>query len=121
MRLPLAILLLASACSAKKPAPATPSSTPTGEPAAAAPVVTLKDLQNGDRACYVVVETGAGEESLEGDFDLCAGGSNDATALIGKRVTYTTQKANVLAASCALVVLIKLYHLTHPGKPMIKP
>jgi TRAP-type C4-dicarboxylate transport system permease small subunit len=27
----------------------------------------------------------------------------------------------VLAASCALVVLIKLYHLTHPGKPMLKP
>ncbi|HOX55642.1 MAG TPA: TRAP transporter small permease [Candidatus Paceibacterota bacterium] len=27
----------------------------------------------------------------------------------------------VLAVSCALVVLIKAYHLTHPGKPMIKP
>lgn len=27
----------------------------------------------------------------------------------------------VLAASCVLVVLIKAYHLTHPGKPMIKP
>lgn len=27
----------------------------------------------------------------------------------------------VLAASCTLVVLIKLYHLTHPGKPMIEP
>ncbi len=27
----------------------------------------------------------------------------------------------VLGASCVLVVLIKLYHLTHPGKPMIKP
>ena len=27
----------------------------------------------------------------------------------------------VLAISCALVVLIKAYHLTHPGKPMIKP
>lgn len=27
----------------------------------------------------------------------------------------------VLATSCALVVLIKVYHLTHPGKPMIKP
>lgn len=27
----------------------------------------------------------------------------------------------VLAASCALVVLIKVYHLTHPGKAMIKP
>lgn len=28
---------------------------------------------------------------------------------------------HVLAASCALVVLIKLYHLTHPGRPMLKP
>jgi TRAP-type C4-dicarboxylate transport system permease small subunit len=27
----------------------------------------------------------------------------------------------VLGASCVLVVLIKVYHLTHPGKPMIKP
>jgi TRAP-type C4-dicarboxylate transport system permease small subunit len=27
----------------------------------------------------------------------------------------------VLAGSCVLVVLIKLYHLTHPGKPMIEP
>jgi TRAP-type C4-dicarboxylate transport system permease small subunit len=27
----------------------------------------------------------------------------------------------VLALSCVLVVLIKAYHLTHPGKPMIKP
>ena len=27
----------------------------------------------------------------------------------------------LLAVSCALVVLIKIYHLSHPGKPMIKP
>jgi TRAP-type C4-dicarboxylate transport system permease small subunit len=27
----------------------------------------------------------------------------------------------LLAASCALVVLIKLHHLAHPGQPMIKP
>jgi TRAP-type C4-dicarboxylate transport system permease small subunit len=27
----------------------------------------------------------------------------------------------VLAASCALVVLIKLYHLTHPGRSMLNP
>ena len=27
----------------------------------------------------------------------------------------------VLAVSCGLVVLIKLYHLTHPGKPMLQP
>lgn len=63
--------------------------------------VTLKDLQNGDRACYVVVTTASGEEqSLEGDFDLCAGNSKDASKLIGKKVTFKTKKANVLAASC---------------------
>ena len=27
----------------------------------------------------------------------------------------------VLAASCVLVVLIKLYHVSHPGKPMLEP
>lgn len=27
----------------------------------------------------------------------------------------------VLAVSCGLTVLIKFYHLTHPGKPLIKP
>jgi TRAP-type C4-dicarboxylate transport system permease small subunit len=27
----------------------------------------------------------------------------------------------VLAISCILVILIKIHHLTHPGKPMIKP
>jgi TRAP-type C4-dicarboxylate transport system permease small subunit len=27
----------------------------------------------------------------------------------------------VLAASCVLVVLIKVYHLTHPGRSMLKP
>lgn len=27
----------------------------------------------------------------------------------------------VLAASCVLVILVKIYHLTHPGRPMIKP
>ncbi len=27
----------------------------------------------------------------------------------------------VLALSCVLVILIKIYHLSHPGRPMIKP
>lgn len=27
----------------------------------------------------------------------------------------------VLAGSCLLVILVKLYHLSHPGKPMIQP
>ena len=82
-------------CGGKKPAPAAPAPAP-----AAGPVGTLKELQNGDRACYVVVDTAGGEQSLEGDFELCAGGGRDATALIGQRVTWTTEKANVLAASC---------------------
>lgn len=81
-------------CGGKRAAPAVAS------PTAAGPVVTLKDLQNGDRACYVVVDTGAGEQSIEGDFELCAGGGKDATSMIGTRVTYTTEKANVLAAAC---------------------
>lgn len=65
-----------------------------------APAVTLKGLQNGDRACYVILQSATGESSLEGDFELCAGGGHDASALIGRRITYTTSKANVLAASC---------------------
>ena len=66
-----------------------------------AKAVTLKELQNGDRACYVVFTTATGEEkSIEGDFELCKGSSKDATALIGKKVTYRAKKAKVLAASC---------------------
>ncbi len=90
----LALALAAAACGGKKSAPTTPA------PGAAAPTGTLKELQNGDRACYVVVDTDAGEQSIEGSFDLCEGGPHDATALIGQRVTWTTEKANVLAASC---------------------
>lgn len=87
--------LLLGACSKNAQKPATPV-TPTAQ----TPVGTLKDLQNGDRACYVVIEVDGAEQSIEGDFDLCAGGPKDATALIGKRVTYTTEKAKVQAASC---------------------
>ena len=47
---------------------------------AAAPE-TLKDLQTGDIACYVVLEGAAGERTLPGDFALCPDGANDATAL----------------------------------------
>lgn len=95
MRLPL--LLFVAACgSSSKPVTNTGSSGPVGVEA-----VTLKELQNGDRACYVVITTAKGEEqSIEGDFDLCPGNSKDASAMIGKRVTYKTKKANVLAASC---------------------
>lgn len=80
-------------CGGKAAAPAAPAP-------AAGPAGTLKELQNGDRACYVVVDTAAGEQSIEGDFELCPGASKDASALIGQRVTWTTEKAKVQAASC---------------------
>ena len=87
--------LLLTGCGAGKPATKTPASV-----ANAAGTGTLKSLENGDRACYVGLETAAGEQAIEGDFELCPGGSKDASALIGKQVTYTTEKAKVLAASC---------------------
>ena len=95
----LLVMLVAAACS-KKAAPTTTTTQTGGGDAPAGPVGTLKDLQNGDRACYVILDFDGQEQSIEGDFDLCAGGPKDATALIGKRVTYTTERANVQAASC---------------------
>jgi len=92
------VLLMLVACGGSSPKAAAPSNT--GGVPTAAPIVTLKELQNGDRACYVIVTTAAGEQSLEGDFELCAGGTRDATSMIGKQITYTTRKDKVLAASC---------------------
>ena len=90
-----AIFLFLIACGGSKQAVATGGAVPTTG------AVTLKELQNGDRACYVVVTTAKGEEqSIEGDFDLCPSNSKDAPKLIGKQVTSKTKKANVLAASC---------------------
>lgn len=95
----LFVLVLAASCGGKA-TPAAPPSGRGGAPAPAAAAVTLKELQNGDAACYVVVVDGTEEKSLPGDFELCQGGKRDATALIGKKVTFTTEKQNVLAASC---------------------
>ncbi|MCX5741066.1 MAG: hypothetical protein NT062_01050 [Proteobacteria bacterium] len=99
----IVVLALVTACGGK-PAP---SSTPATPAATATPTsgkavtVKLVSLTNGDRACYVAIERADGtSDSLEGDFDLCGGGTKDASAAIGKQITYTTEKANVLAASC---------------------
>ena len=94
LRRAVLVFVTAAACHGKAAAPAAPA------PAAAPVAGTLKELQNGDRACYVVVDVDGAEQSLEGDFELCAGGAHDATALIGQRVTWTTEKAKVQAASC---------------------
>ncbi len=94
-RLALVVVLLGSGCGGQATAPTT--APPRDEPPA---VVTLKALQNGDRACYVIVESDHGEQSIAGSFELCPGGAQDATALIGKPIRFTTERANVAAASC---------------------
>lgn len=97
----LAFVLLA-ACGSKAPATTTTDSARGGEPTEVSTQVgTLRSLENGDRACYVGLQLDDGTEvAMEGDFALCAEGDKDATALIGQRVTYTTDKANVRAAEC---------------------
>lgn len=119
----LAILVLLSAACDKSaatptsaPADATAPATPTestasadasstdAPPVAAAPLTgeaVLEGLELGDRACYVQLGTDAGSISREGDFELCPGAARDASKLVGKRVVYTAERANVLAASCA--------------------
>ena len=98
MRISLAVLTALSlvACGGSSKPAATPA-TPT---TAASLVGTLTSLENGDRACYVSLDVDGAVQSIEGSFELCAGGSQDATALIGQRVTLTRERANVLAASC---------------------
>jgi hypothetical protein len=61
---------------------------------------TLVSLVAGDRACYVELTFPGGGATLPGDFELCPGGPKDASAFIGKVVTYTTEKSNIQAASC---------------------
>ena len=63
-------------------------------------VVILKELQSGDRGCYVVVTAANGDRSLLGDFAVCSGGERDATGLFGHRVNYRTKKTKVMAVSC---------------------
>lgn len=102
----LAIVLLAAACGGKTQDVKDPCADPCkgnqgGTEPAAPEVVTLVNLENGDRACYVYFQREDGTEvSFEGDFGLCPNGEIDASTLIGAQVTYRTERANVLAASC---------------------
>jgi hypothetical protein len=81
---------------------AAPSTTPEPGPSPAAdpPIAILDELQNGDTSCLVVLRIGGRTEAIDGDFELCPGGPRDASALLGKPVTYTTRPAHVQAASC---------------------
>lgn len=72
-----------------------------GPAAPAAETVTLKELQNGDAACYVIATKASGEEvNYAGSFELCQGGTADASALIGKPVKLTIGREKILAGSC---------------------
>jgi hypothetical protein len=58
-------------------------------------IATVTELQNGDRACYVVMKDPAGKEFTElGTFDICG------MHLVGKRVTLTYKMEEVMAESC---------------------
>lgn len=92
---------LSSEALAAASAPPRSASAPASKPAKAASDFLLKALVVGDRACYVLLASAAGEKHHEGSFELCTGGPKDANALIGRRVTFTTERAKVLAASCA--------------------
>lgn len=62
---------------------------------------TLVGLEQGDVACYVQLKDADGtEHNLHGDFELCEGGANDATAHIGKAVNYVTSKEKVMGDTC---------------------
>ncbi len=79
---------------------AEPEATPAAAPVAkaeAGPVGKLVSLQNGDAACYVVIQGSAGEASYPGDFDLCG---PEGEALVGKDVQLRLETGTVMAATC---------------------
>jgi hypothetical protein len=84
---------------------ASESTTPTtasGAPPKAAEVFTLVSVQAGDAACYLSVKDSNGaEQSLPADFDLCPGGTSDATAQVGRKVTLERRPGQVMADSCS--------------------
>jgi hypothetical protein len=72
-----------------------PPSTPA-PPAGKVASGTIKELQAGDVACYVTLETSTGELANEmAGFEIC-----EKRDLIGKKVALTWEEANVLAAEC---------------------
>jgi hypothetical protein len=55
---------------------------------AAQRAVVRVELQQGDTACYVILKKAdGGDANYPGSFELCAGGGQDATGLVGKAVT----------------------------------
>jgi glyoxylase-like metal-dependent hydrolase (beta-lactamase superfamily II) len=71
------------------------------QPPATATEMTLLALESGDAACYVALRDGSGtEHRYHGEFELCAGGTADASALVGKPVLAEIARERVQAESC---------------------
>lgn len=78
------------------------TTTTTAAPPKAAEVFTLLAVQSGDAACYLTVKDSTGtDESLPADFDLCPGGTSDATPYVGSQVKLERRPDRVMADSCA--------------------
>ncbi len=56
----------------------------------------LDALQNGDAACYVLLESALGARNYYGEFELC----QTAAAQVGKHVVLTFEPGRVIAPSC---------------------
>ena len=64
-------------------------------------VATLISVESGDAACYLNVRDAEGtEEALAADFELCPGGTSDASRLVGRKVVLERRPERVMADSC---------------------
>jgi hypothetical protein len=81
----------------------TTAPTPTSaSPAPTAPTYTLVSLQAGDAACYLTVTgSSSAEQSLPADFELCPGGTSDASRYVRSQITLERRPSPVMADSCA--------------------
>jgi hypothetical protein len=76
--------------------------TTTTSSAPAAPSFMLRSIDQGDHACYLTVQPAAGdEEVLPGGFELCPGGTSDASHHVGSGVTLERRPERTMADSCA--------------------
>jgi hypothetical protein len=101
------VMLALVACSGNtdqaqpKPEPAPTTTMTTAAPKPAGEPVTLISVQSGDAACYLNVKDASGaEQSLAADFELCPGGTSDASWYAGQKVTLERRPARIMADSC---------------------
>ena len=64
------------------------------------PVYATRSPENVDRACYVALRLETHRGPRWKRLRPVPEGASDASALIGQQVTFTTERASVLAASC---------------------